>query len=105
MLFRCRADNQLDEPVETAIHTSLGSPRVASLVGTQWLDSENAATVFSVGNGGHHWNWEVGPAQAELLICRPTLILPDHLSVDDCWSALYRVEVMQEVGDVAFSCA
>ena len=104
MLFRCRSADRLDEMVETVVRTSLGSLRVACIVGAHpALDGENAAIVSSIG-GGHHWDWKIGPAQAELPDLPAIPHMPDHLTVDDCWSALYRVEVTQDVRDAAFSC-
>lgn len=104
MLFRCLSTTRLDRPVAPTIRTSLGTLTIEAKFGSETLVGESAVAVSSLTRGGYLWEWQPASAHAELLICRPMFTLPTHMAVGDCWSALYRVEVTQEVSGVAFSC-
>jgi len=104
MLFQCRNARRLGETIATVIPNSLGALRLEVTLGGQMLVGSNTDAASSLAGDGHLWEWRNGSALVELVICWPTLSMPDHLTVDDCWSALYRVEVTQDVRDVAFSC-
>jgi hypothetical protein len=104
MLFRCPGATQLERPKEPLIHTSLGTLRVGANIEAETLTVENVASMSWLARDGYLWEWNSASARVELLICRPIFNLPPHMKVDDCWSAMWRIQVTAVRANVEFSC-
>lgn len=104
MLSWCPDASRLTVAPSLTVATSLGVLGLNAAIGDDRLERANADAAYVLVQGGHLWVWDRPSARAELLVCRPIYTLPSGMQVDDCWSALWRIQFWDDRTDASFTC-
>ena len=96
-LFDLKDFNYCTKP-KTSIENPLGKVKFDLLLSGIKLPTFSSA--FTNGKGDYLTGWYSNSFEAELLICSPSLCLPDNMYVEGCQAAVWRIVLH----DKAFAC-
>jgi hypothetical protein len=85
------------------LRTPLGALDVAARVDGHPLRVD-AAVGYHAAGAARLWVWDGGVFRAELLRCRPRLLLPSGLTVDGCEAAMWRLRARERPAECEVSC-
>ena len=95
------SDAWLRADVSPTIATPLGEIVLTATLG-EWSTATLPAEALSGPLGSRLLRWETPFGEAELLLCRPAIELPDQLAVTDAWAGLWRVAFSRAIEACTF---
>lgn len=105
VLFISRDFGLIEHNQKLEIGTPLGTVCLDVHVNTESI-SDKSNTTNLLSNGRKIISWYADQFQAELLICKPTIDLPLHLKIDDCWAAVWRLKALHDIdSSISFLCS
>lgn len=93
LFSRAEASIQEVDPLQPVINTPLGIIEISLSVSNQ---SYLPTQCFRLKHGGFLYQYDFDLFDCELVICKPKLYLASHLSVEECWGAVFRIKPKQD---------
>lgn len=103
-LFKCNEYMLLTSYEMGKIETPLGMLAFDICINNYAVSSVKPKNIYQLIDGGKVYVWNNVLFNAELLICRPQLNIPQEMKIDDCWVGIWRLEVCQDNSLCIYSC-
>lgn len=102
-LFKCLNIEVFELKKRNVILTPLGKIILDLNIEKESVHNTKSSNLYKFDNGGYITKWITNIFNAELLLCKPHLYIPAHMSVDNCMAGIWRVKAHSDINKCNFS--